>query len=903
MSEINQVEILIKPQVPKVIDNQQLLVYVPATLIATVSDDFKIDSGKLILNVDLEKGTGINAVQMRADESKNGHLTFPDDTIYAKKLDPTLSLNSEPIGALGDYSATFGGNGQSKGKRAFTAGTTVLAKANYSAAFGDNSVTLAHGTDGMAQGYQTVIDAPASHSEGAYTIVMNQKYVEGMFDPDVEPGQPGQPVEPGTTPTDTLQMDSRRGEAGHADGFNSYVSGFAAHTDGVSNVADGHISKASGRSNRAWSYLSKVDGYQSVVKPDDTDTDATGEGSWANGYDIQLVGAKYAYAGGDHGRVLKGADYSFSYGLGLAALGKAQAVFGQYNNGDDNSVFIVGNGISDTQRNTAFQVLKNGQVIVNSAPVNEQSVVRLAEYNVLNSKIIGNSTEITNLWNTVRETNSNLINVDNNSYKKTGGAISGNVQVTGSLKVQTVPTNPNDVVRKLELDTKYDKAGGTIGGNVIITGDLTVNGTQYTNNTENLMIKNAMIYSNSDGATLATNGGIGIKKNATDVYGIVYDPTSDSVKLGLGKSDNDGNFTFNKDEGEPVAIRDDSSKFTNEHLVEWDAANKKFVDSGYLVDDFVRAINVAEGQYIAYIASHDAPNDGIPVSLTKLGYSIPRRYAGGQIEVGDPEGDSDAVPKKYAENNFVKAINVTSDADLYLYVATSESPNAKIRLDTNVLPYTVPERDAGGRLAVGDPIAAADAIHKKYAEDNFIPLKQISSGAFIVPQIGYNKEIYWIGSDVNLTGSSLAQRTPEGRLRATDPVDQYDLVNLQYLNANALTADNVKTLFGNQSIVGVGNIDLYLHNICFTSTDQNKLVKIRFIVPSSNNLKVDSLTDLKTLLGNTFTYPVNGANSTNNQSIYEITEIGYKSGTSGYVLYDTVTAYPAGTWTDDVKTI
>lgn len=138
------------------------------------------------------------------------------------------------------------------------------------------------------------------------------------------------------------------------------------------------------------------------------------------------------------------------------------------------------------------------------------------------------------------------------------------------------------------LDTKYDKAGGTIGGDVIITGDLTVNGTQHINNTENLAVKNAMIYSNSDGATLATNGGIGIKKNATDIYGIVYDPTSDSVKLGLGKSDGNGNFTFNKDEGDPVAIRDDSSKFTNDHLAKWDATNKKFVDSGYLPENFAK---------------------------------------------------------------------------------------------------------------------------------------------------------------------------------------------------------------------------------------------------------------------------------------------------------------------------
>lgn len=49
MSEINQVEVLIKPQVPKVIDSQQLLVYIPVTTITSVSDDFEIDYGQLKL--------------------------------------------------------------------------------------------------------------------------------------------------------------------------------------------------------------------------------------------------------------------------------------------------------------------------------------------------------------------------------------------------------------------------------------------------------------------------------------------------------------------------------------------------------------------------------------------------------------------------------------------------------------------------------------------------------------------------------------------------------------------------------------------------------------------------------------------------------------------------------------
>lgn len=116
-----------------------------------------------------------------------------------------------------------------------------------------------------------------------------------------------------------------------------------------------------------------------------------------------------------------------------------------------------------------------------------------------------------------------------------------------------------------------------------------------------------------------------------------------------------------------------------------------------------------------------------------------------------------------------------------------------------------------------------------------------------------------------------------------------------------LTNNNVKTVLG-KSIVGSGNIGLYRHNICFTSTDQDKMVKFRFILPSSVNLQVESLRDLKSLLGNTFIYPVNGGTG-DNKNVYEITETGYKAGATPYVLYDTITPYPAGTWTDTVTTV
>lgn len=156
------------------------------------------------------------------------------------------------------------------------------------------------------------------------------------------------------------------------------------------------------------------------------------------------------------------------------------------------------------------------------------------------------------------------------------------------------------------------------------------------------------------------------------------------------------------------------------------------------------------------------------------------------------------------------------------------------------------------------------------------------------------------------TGMQTQKIHKAGYIEYTNP-NQHMEFNLPLYSAQGtvdlLSSESVKTLFGNQSIVGSGNIDLYRHNICFTSTDSDLIVKIRFIVISSKNLVVDSLTDLKTLLGNTFTYPVNGADSTHNRSIYEITETGFKSGANPYVLYDTITPYPTGTWTDTVTTI
>lgn len=517
---------------------------------------------------EIYKGTGTSSLKQKEDPKYNGVIKAVDKNPYAKVLETTLT-NEEVIGANGDYAVSLGGNSSAQGKRSLGAGTSSVAKGAYSHSLGDNTVTTIKGTDSTAIGYQTTTDAPASFADGSYTVVLGQKYIEGMFDPLAEPGQPGTPTEPGTTPTDSLEMDKRRGEAGHASGFNSYVSGFAGYADGVSNVADGHISKSSGRSNRSWSYLSKTDGYQSVVKPDDTDPNATGEGSWANGKDIQIVGAKYAYSGGEGNVVIAGADNSFSYGKGLQSKGQSQTVIGQYNENHSEDVFEVGSGQDIVNRKTTFRVTKDGKAYYNEFEVSNLKTTgdKIAELdNKLTPKINSNTTEISNLWTTVRDTNTNLNRLNETKLDKTGGTVTGTLNVKENLNV---------------------------------TGNLNVSGTATAVRTQSLLVIDNVIATNADKKELTTLlSGLALNKNANETYGLMYDPADNTVKFGQGTLSDTGVFTFTAGEGNPIAIRDDSSKFNDNHFVKWDEDTNKFVDSGFLAEDFV---DVATQQTISGI--------------------------------------------------------------------------------------------------------------------------------------------------------------------------------------------------------------------------------------------------------------------------------------------------------------
>ena len=168
----------------------------------------------------------------------------------------------------------------------------------------------------------------------------------------------------------------------------------------------------------------------------------------------------------------------------------------------------------------------------------------------------------------------------------------GNVDNTADLD------KPISTATQAALDLKLNTKGGTIEGNLTVSGDLTVTGTETVNNIENLNVKDQMIYSNSTGAALSGVAGLGIKTDNTSVYGIVYDPAAQAVKLGLGNASEEGKFSFAENEGSAIAVRAASDQFAANRLVKFDTEANKLVDAGKSLDDITTDITNAKQEAI-----------------------------------------------------------------------------------------------------------------------------------------------------------------------------------------------------------------------------------------------------------------------------------------------------------------
>lgn len=132
--------------------------------------------------------------------------------------------------------------------------------------------------------------------------------------------------------------------------------------------------------------------------------------------------------------------------------------------------------------------------------------------------------------------------------------------------------------------------------------------------------------------------------------------------------------------------------------------------------------------------------------------------------------------------------------------------------------------------------------HIKYCYDNQVPLiiyEYANDRVFIATSFGSATEVFlnYLNNNIN----DILRLKYDGQ----------DTLSISVEEEVFLSEDNVKTLFGNQSIIGTGNIDLYRHELVIKKearADTEPKYEVYLTYYSSSSLKVDSVQDLTTLI-------------------------------------------------------
>ena len=205
----------------------------------------------------------------------------------------------------------------------------------------------------------------ASHSEGLFTIASGENsHAEG----DNTLAQGTSSHSEGTH-TEALKLGS------HAEGYYTHAEGDNAHSEGQNTVASGSASHAEGSGSQSQKFASHAEG---------TETIASNSGAHAEGYKSEASG-EYSHAE-NYGTKAIG-KYSHTSGNQTVAGYEAQTVIGKFNDNKEDTLFEVGNGTSNTNRNNAFEVYKNGDVKIGALKLVQKTYTNAEDETVNYSEI------------------------------------------------------------------------------------------------------------------------------------------------------------------------------------------------------------------------------------------------------------------------------------------------------------------------------------------------------------------------------------------------------------------------------------------------------------------------------------------------------------------------------------
>ena len=313
-----------------------------------------------------------------------------------------------------------------------------------------------------------------------------------------------------------------------------------------------------------------------------------------------------------------------------------------------------------------------------------------------------------------------------------------------SKKIQIVGLD--SIYTKTETDDNFVKKD-KITGDVVISGNLDVTGTTTTKDTETVQVKDNIIVANSDGVELIGHAGFAIKTDATDAYGIMYDPVGDGVKIGLGSFDENGKFIYDEGEAQFLATRSDT--LTDGNLPQWDNEKKQLVDSGAKIGELVKFTDYATESKTGVVKTSKAHGTSMDVGgLIKTEPALPAtielqanahqpivpKYISKAVKVGittntEEWTDEDkakacetigAVNKKYVDDGFVAKHTPTTKSTYWLYgvqcLADGRTVQGARQASATKRADCIPIYGVNGQLQVGEPAADYHATPKSYVD-------------------------------------------------------------------------------------------------------------------------------------------------------------------------------------------
>lgn len=843
MSEINQVEVLIKPQVPKVIDNQQLFVYIPTTLITSVSNDFEIDYGQLKLKNPNVAYTDISNIfsKIQVFESnamfdsgftkvggydftlpnKSGTIALLSDIVSASGLVDDVRVNGQSIveNKVANIVIDTQTNAQSSNPVAnslFTAqitalGTTLSTHVNNKA--NPHNVTAAQiGLGNVNRELAAVegdISAHKKDTDNPHNITATQiglGSVDNTSDAD--------------KPVSTKQAAAIKVVQDDVTAHKNNIKN--PHMVTAAQVGLGNVNNTSD-ANKPVSTAQKAALDKKIDK-----TGGTFSGNVAIQGNLTVSGTTTTESSKQlavkENVIVTNADKANLQTLlsGLAINKNSTATYGiMYDPADDTVKF--GEGTLDANCKFVFKA-GEGHPLAIRADSSQFTDAVLVKWNATTKAFEPASGTWQNLLNKIEITDIDLAFSDKTVlYDTTNG-----IQLSATGKI----TRKDGTSEQPQVDLDIP----IVSGNGI-TIEKVANKEQIT-----VKVNTSIVALKSDLTSYAKTTDLAPYAKTVDVV----EKSQVGAASGVASLGADG-----KVPAAQLPTIDNYSKFSEVKL-----QNSNIVPT-YSATTGITVTSIGSMKHANNVV--DTPTNTMVVPIT-AGKNMSATESGNHVvfAANDQVGVGATLP---AGSNSEK-----------IFINTAEN-TAKIYYNDN-----------GTWKVVDIPGGAGGSIEA----DTLNGLLSAGDGISIGKTTAGDKVEVKINPEVNIVSATFEARdNPTSpieytRLRYTgvfeyhNPMFDYifSLPSIGDSGIYQLLASNyVKTLFGNQSIVGSGNIDLYQHHILCSTP--NAGIKVLIKVISSKNLKVDSLTDLKTLLGNTFECPCTGYDRTQAKSLVICNENGF----------------------------